>query len=249
MYLSVILPSFNEIKNIQSGVLEEVYSYLLKQDYSFELILSDDGSRDGTVEALQAFAKGKPQVRVLANAHRTKGPTVISGLLVAKGEYRLFSDFDQATPISEVAKLLAQTPKHDVVIGSREGKGASRKKEPFHRHLMGRVFNAAVQSIALPGIWDTQCGFKLFSAQAAKELCPKVVVYGESDQKGAFTGAFDVELLYLAQKFGYSIAEVPVSWKYVKTNRVDPIKDSIHMFIDILRIRLADMQGKYDSKK
>lgn len=245
MYLSVILPSYNEMENIQEGVLDQVFGYLKDQPYEWELLLSDDGSTDGTLHALQDFAKGKKQVRVLDNPHRGKGPTVISGLMKSSGEHRLFSDFDQATPIAEVEQLLAKSKKADVVIGSREGKGATRRKEPFHRHLMGRVFNFVVQVIAIHGIRDTQCGFKLFSADAVEKLCPKIVVYGGGTQQGAFTGAFDVELLYLAQKFGYSLAEVPVQWKYVQTDRVDPIKDSIRMFIDIIRIRMADIMGKY----
>ncbi len=230
MYLSVILPSYNEMSNIKHGVLPGVYSYLKKQSYEWELILSDDGSTDGTTDALLSFAKGKKEVRVVHNAHRGKGPTVISGLLAGTGRWRLFSDFDQATPISEVEKLLDVSKDHDIVIGSREGEGATRKREPFHRH---------------PGISDTQCGFKLFSAQAVETLCPKVVVYRDGARKGAFMGAFDVELLYLASKFGFSIGEVPVQWKYVETKRLDPIKDSIRMFLDLVRIRTTDILGKY----
>lgn len=246
MYLSVILPSYNEMRNVKAGVLSQVYSYLTKQSYDWELVLSDDGSTDGTLEELYAFAQGKKRVTVLANPHRGKGPTVISGLVKSKGEWALFSDFDQATPLSEVEKLIPYTKNgYEVVIGSREIKGAERKKEPIHRHIMGRVFNLIVQSVAIRGFQDTQCGFKLFSRRAVEKLCPKVVVYGGGTRTDAFTGAFDVELLYLAQKFNFKAAEVPVSWKHVKTDRVSPIKDSALMFIDLFRIRMADAMGKY----
>lgn len=246
MYLSVILPSYNEMRNISTGVLPQVFEYLKKQEYSWELILSDDGSTDGTKEELLAFAKGKKQVRVLTNPHRGKGPTVLTALAEARGEYALFSDFDQATPIWEVEKLLLFTKQgFDIVIGSREIAGALRHKEPFHRHLMGKGFNFFVQLFTIRGIKDTQCGFKLFSKMSLQKLLPKVKVYGGGKQEGAYTGAFDVELLFIAKKLGFAIAEVPVHWKYVKTERVDPVKDSVRMLLDLFRIRLADLKGKY----
>lgn len=246
IYLSVILPSYNEIRNIRTGVLTRVFEYLKKQDYDWELILADDGSSDGTTMELVEFAKGKKQVRVLTNPHRGKGPTVLTALSQAKGEYALFTDFDQATPLSEVEKLLPLTKQgYEVVVGSREIAGALRQKEPLHRHLMGKGFNFFVQALTIRGIKDTQCGFKLFSKKALERLLPKVVVYGGGGSEGAYTGAFDVELLFIADKLGIKIAEVPVHWKYVRTQRVDPVKDSVRMLIDLLRIRMADIQGKY----
>ena len=110
---------------------------------------------------------------------------------------------------------------------------------------MGRVFNLFVSLLALRGIQDTQCGFKLFKARVAKDLFSRLVVYGPHPETGAFPGAFDVEALYLAQKSNYKIAEAPVRWKHVKTTRVNPIKDSIRMFFDLLRIRLTDIMGQY----
>lgn len=246
-YLSVIIPSYNEQKNFARNVLDEVIEYLKKQSYSWEVILSDDGSTDGTVEALERFAKNNPGVRVLKNIHAGKGPTVQSGMLAATGEWRLFTDFDQSTPLSEVEKLWQYSKqKYHVVIGSREISGAKRDKEPWYRHLMGRGFNLLVQSLAVPGILDTQCGFKLFSAEATQELFGKMQVYGrQKERSDAFTGAFDVEVLYLAGKFGYAIKEVPIYWFHNETDRVSPIKDSIRMLIDIIKIRLADIQGAY----
>lgn len=250
MDVSVILPSYNEKSNIEDGVLERVYAYLEKTSWEWELLFADDGSSDGTLQLLEEFCTSHPRARVLALPHRGKGPTVLDALQAATGEVRLFTDFDQATPISEIEKLLPFIAKgYDVVIGSREVQGAQRKKEPFHRHLMGRGFNFFVRLFTIGGIADTQCGFKMFTKRAVEMLVPQVVVYAaKGEMRDAFTGAFDVELLYLAKKYGLKIAEVPVIWKYVKTTRVDPIKDSIRMFKDILRIRWADLTGKYRSQ-
>lgn len=246
--LSVIVPAYNEKNNLKRPVLQSMVDYLQKQDYAWELILSDDGSTDGTLKIFREFAKKYDQVKVLANPHRGKGPTVTSGMLLASGQWRLFTDFDQSTPLNEIEKLLGYTQEFDIIIGSREITGALRDKEPFYRHLMGRGFNLIVQLLAVPGFKDTQCGFKLFSAVATEALFPKLHIYGQKQkQKGAFTGAFDVELLFLAKKHGFKVKEVPILWKHFKTDRVNPIKDSYLMFKDIVKIRLADASGKYSN--
>ncbi|HYD35317.1 MAG TPA: dolichyl-phosphate beta-glucosyltransferase [Vitreimonas sp.] len=246
-FLSVVIPSYNERKNLERGVLDEVVNYLKKQSYTWEVILSDDGSSDNTLEHLQAFAKKHAQVRVLDNLHAGKGPTVQSGMLAAQGQWRLFTDFDQSTPLSEVEKLMSYaTQGYEIVIGSREGSGAHRDDEPWYRHLMGRGFNWLVQLLAVPGIYDTQCGFKLLSSEATTELFSRLHVYGRQQERSdAFTGAFDVEMLFLARKFDYQIKEVPILWKHHETDRVSPVKDSLRMLRDILRVRLADLQGHY----
>lgn len=245
-YLSVVIPSYNEQKNLNRGVLDEVIAYLNTQSYEWEIILSDDGSTDGTLEKLRAFAKKHSRVRVLDNSHAGKGPTVTAGMLAARGQWRLFTDFDQSTPLPEVEKLLAFSKTHQVIFGSREIAGAKRDKEPFYRHLMGRVFNLIVRVLAVHGVSDTQCGFKLFSAEATEVLFPKLVVYGVNQKRlDAFTGAFDVELLFLARKCGFALKEVPIFWRHHHTDRVNPIKDSVRMLIDILRIRWVGLLGRY----
>ncbi len=246
-FLSVVIPSYNESKNMESGALNEVVEYLAKQKYSWELILSDDGSTDGTLVLLQQFSQKHAHIKVLHNKHAGKAPTVRSGMLLAKGKWRLFTDFDQSTPISEVEKLFEGTKEgYDVIIGSREMVGALRDAEPWYRRLMGRGFNILVQIIAVPGILDTQCGFKLFSQEATETLFNHLVVYGtDSERSDAFTGAFDVELLFLAIRHGFKIKEVPILWKHAESNRVSPIKDSLRMFRDILRIRFAATRGEY----
>lgn len=247
-HLSVVIPAYNELANFKRGVLEEVENYLLQQKYSWEVIISDDGSTDGSPELFEAFAKTHPGFRVLHNVHAGKGPTVQSGVLAAKGEWRLFTDFDQSTPLSEIEKLWPYAEKnYDVIIGSREIVGAKRDKEPWYRHIMGRGFNMLVQILAIPGILDTQCGFKLFSDTAAETLFRKMVVYGRKQKRAdAFTGAFDVEVLFLALQAEYKIREVPIEWKHFETDRVSPIKDSLRMLRDIIRVRLAAAQHKYD---
>jgi dolichyl-phosphate beta-glucosyltransferase len=246
-YLSVVIPSYNEMENLKNGVLVNVVDYLKKQDYTWEVILTDDGSEDGTLKKLHQFAKKHSRVRVLENIHAGKGPTVKAGMLAAKGEWRLFTDFDQSTPLSEIEKLLPRTEQDfKVIIGSREMVGSIRDEEPWYRHLMGRGFNILVQILAIPGILDTQCGFKLFSADSTKQLFNGLRVYGQQEQRGdAFTGAFDVELLFLAKKQGLKICEVPIEWHHHETDRVDPIKDSLRMLRDIVWIRIADFKGKY----
>lgn len=246
-YLSVVIPSYNEQKNLSRGVLNEVIEYLKARSYSWEVILTDDGSTDGTTQQLQEFATKHSHVRVIENIHAGKGPTVQSGMLQATGQWRLFTDFDQSTPLGEIEKLWPFAEEgYPVIIGSREIKGAIRGKEPWYRHLMGRGFNLLVQVLAVGGIQDTQCGFKLFSADATEKLFGNLSIYGRAKRrKDAFTGAFDVEALYLARKYRLKIKEVPITWHHHETDRVSPIKDSVRMLKDILKIRLADLQGKY----
>lgn len=245
-YLSVIIPAYNEAKNFHRGAINDVLSYLKAQDFSWEVIFSDDGSTDNTVELLNAFAKQHKNVRVISHLHQGKGPTVSAGVLQARGKFRLFTDFDQSTPLEEFDKFRPFVEDgYDIVIGSRAVQGARRKDEPLHRHVMGKGFNVLVQMIAVPGIHDTQCGFKLFSAKAAEDLFPRLRVYRGQRRKDAFTGAFDVELLLLARMFGYSVAEVPVEWNHHETDRVSPLKDSVRMLKDILKIRLTALRGGY----
>lgn len=248
-FLSVIIPAYNELANINRGVLPEILKYLQAQTYSYELILIDDGSTDGTLSALQKFAATEPTVTLFQNQHQGKASAVKTGMLAATGEWRLFTDFDQSTPLPEIEKLLAFTNSYPIIIGSREVPGAIRAQEPLHRHLMGKVFNGLVQFLAVPGIMDTQCGFKLFSATATQQLFPQLYIYGQDKIRAdAFTGAFDVELLFIARRQQLAIKEVPILWQHYHSDRVSPLKDSWRMFKDICRIRWAQWQGHYETQ-
>lgn len=245
-YLSVVVPAYNEEPNFKRDTIDGVPNYLARQNYSSEILIVDDGSEDNTAKLADAFAKKYKNVRIIKNPHQGKAETVKTGVLAAKGELVLFTDFDQATPISEVEKLLAFFPEYDIVIGSRQLPGAKREKEPFYRHLMGLVFNLIVQFIAIRGIWDTQAGFKCFKGSVAKELFKKLRVYGKGKKvKGALVTAFDVELLFIAKKYGYKIKEVPIAWHHVATSRVSPVKDSLRMLRDVIKVRLNDLRGIY----
>lgn len=245
-YLSAVIPAYNEEPNFKKGLLNSVPQYLQKQKYSYEILIIDDGSGDQTARLSFDFAKRYKNVRVIKNPHQGKAQTVKKGVEEASGKHILFTDFDQATPISEIEKLLPFFPLYDIVIGSRQLPGAKRQREPLHRHLMGLVFNIIVQAIAVRGIWDTQAGFKCFKSEVAKDLFSNLKVYGQSHQvKGALVTAFDVELLFIAKKKGYKIKEVPIAWHHVATTRVNPLKDSARMFRDVIKVRLNDIKGVY----
>ncbi len=246
IHLSVVIPAYDEEPNFKKGTIDEVPKYLEKQNYSWEVLIVDDGSDDNTAKLGEAFVKKHKNVRLVKNPHQGKAETVKTGVEQAKGELILFTDFDQATPLTEVEKLLPHFPEFDIVIGSRQLPGAKREKEPFYRHLMGLVFNLLVQFIAVRGIWDTQAGFKCFKADVAKKLFSTLKVYGKGKQvKGALVTAFDVELLFLAKKHGYKIKEVPIIWHHVSTTRVSPVKDSLRMLRDVIKVRLNDLRGIY----
>jgi glycosyltransferase involved in cell wall biosynthesis len=234
--------------NLQKGVLDHVKSFLDKQKYSYEVILVDDGSSDGSAEFIEQFVKENKQFSLIKNAHLGKAGAVTTGILAAKGRYILFTDMDQATPIEEVNKLLSvlEKEKYDVVIGSRN---SVRKGAPFTRILMARgmMFLRSL-IVGLKGISDTQCGFKIFRKEVAKKLFGRLQTlhHGFQQVSGSSVSAgFDVELLYLAQQMGYSIKEVPVSWLYVETRRVNPISDSVRGLLDLLRIKRNALLGKY----
>lgn len=246
-YLCVVIPCFDEMANLQKGVLDKVRRFLDKKKFSYEVIIVDDGSKDGSAELLKEFVKDNARFRLIESSHTGKAGAVTRGVLEAKGEYVLFTDMDQATPIEELDKLLPFFEKeYDIVIGSRNTK---RKGAPWTRLLMARgmmVLRSLL--VGIRGIADTQCGFKMFRRAAAQSLFLKIqrLHSGFQPRSGSSVSAgFDVELLYLAQKFGYKIKEVPVNWLFVESRRVNPLRDSIDGFVDLLKIKLNDIQGKY----
>jgi dolichyl-phosphate beta-glucosyltransferase len=242
-YLSIIIPAYNEERRLPQ-TLQRIRAYLAEQPFRSEVLVVDDGSSDQTV----ALAEAQAGVVVLRRDHRGKGFAVRAGALAARGQYVLLCDADLAVPIEEWPKLESfLTRGYDVVIGSREGMGASREGEPWYRHVMGRVFNGIIHVVALRGIDDTQCGFKALTQAAAQDLFRRVRIYGDNAPvvQGAAVTAYDVELLFLARKRGYRIAEVPVEWHYGTETKVNPLRDSIRNLRDVLRVRLNDWRGVY----
>jgi hypothetical protein len=246
VFLSVVIPCYDEMANLQKGVLDKVKHFLDKKKFPYEVLVVDDGSKDGSTEFIKHFAKENPSFRLIQISHFGKAGAVTKGVLQAKGEFVLFTDMDQATPIEEIDKLLPHFNKYDVVIGSR---GGIRKGAPWTRAIMGTgmIFLWSL-IVGLHGIKDTQCGFKMFRGEVAQKLFPKIdKLHNGFHQVGgsSVSAGFDVELLYLAQQLGYKIKEVPVRWLYVETRRVNPINDSIQGLTELFRIRSNTINGKY----
>jgi glycosyltransferase involved in cell wall biosynthesis len=251
-FLSVVIPTYNEEKRLLE-TLQEVVAYLSKQEYTSEVIVVDDGSTDATPKMARSFIQdhqGQPQIRLIENDHRGKGYTVRTGMLAGAGKYSLFTDADLATQIGEVGKMIgALESGSDIAIGTRQGIGAMRLNEPFHRHVMGRVFNLLVRLISGLNFQDTQCGFKGFRHDVARDLFGRVQLYGADAKQirgGAVTG-FDVEVLYLATEANYRIEEIPVQWEYGAQSKVNPLLDSFRMFRDVIKIRWMIAQGVYEN--
>ena len=244
MKLSVVIPAYNEEKNLKKGVLDEVRSYLEKLNISYEVIIVDDGSTDKTKEIIKKFISQNQNFNLLEVSHGGKAMAVMSGMLKAKGDTVLFTDMDHATPINQLGKFLPNFEEgYDMVIGSRIG----RKGAPFVRKLAAWVFSILRELILGLPFSDTQCGFKAFNKKSIEKIISKIkgewgVVHF---QGGAVNAGFDVELLYLAKKYGFKIAEVEVEWNYVDTERVQVIKDALAAIYDMFRIRINDFKGKY----
>lgn len=247
MKLSVIIPAYNESANLKKNVLEELAEYLDKNIKDYETIIVDDGSSDDTIKLVEDFSKKNSKFKLIKNNHGGKAIAVMTGLLNSKGEIGLFTDMDQATPISEIKKLLPYFEKnYDIVIGSRSG----RKGAPPIRKLMAFGFSLVRTFVLGLPFKDTQCGFKAFSRKSIDSIFPYLLKrwHKHLQKKGAaVNAAFDVETLFLAKKKGFIIKEVTVEWHHVGTERVQVVKDSIEAVIDILKIRANDILGRYNS--
>lgn len=237
MFLSIIIPSYNE-ENRLPDTLEQVGSFLSSQSFSYELLVVNNNSTDRTEEIIQEYAERFPFLRGLFEEQPGKGAAVRCGMLKAQGEYRFMADADLSMPIEELTKFL---PPHlkgiDLAIASREAPGAIRYQEPKIRHLGGRLMNLLIQFLILPGLRDTQCGFKCFSARAAEDLFRHQTLAGWS---------FDIELLSIARKRKYKIQEVPIAWYFQEESKISAVKDALKMLGDILIIRRNFSRGIYD---
>jgi dolichyl-phosphate beta-glucosyltransferase len=237
-YLSIIIPAHNEELRLPD-TLAKIIQFLDDQTYTAEVLIVENGSHDRTAEVAQSFADRHDRVSLLQEPSAGKGLAVKRGMLEAKGDYRFICDADLSMPIEEVNKFLPLlAPAFDIAIASREVPGARRYGEPPLRHIIGRIFNYLVRLITLPGIHDTQCGFKCFRAAVSEALFPQQTIDGWT---------FDVEILFLAQKNGYRIVEIPIPWYFDPGSRVRVMHDSLVMLGDLFRIRLNWISGKYGS--
>lgn len=236
MRLSIIVPAFNEQRRL-GQTIDAVREYVRTQPWDWELRIVDDGSADRTGDIAEAQAAGDARIRVMREPHRGKGGAVKAGLVAAQGDFRFICDADLSMPISEIHRFLPPALENfDVAIASREGPDARRVGEPLYRHAVGRIFNLGVQWLALPGINDSQCGFKMFTAAAVNRIFPRVTVTG---------WAFDVEVLAIARAQGMRIVEVPIEWHYRTESRLSLWRDGAAMFAELLRIRRRAALGTY----
>lgn len=244
MDISIVIPSFNEENNIRTGALSGMVDYLKQQNYSWEIIVVDDGSTDKTAELAEKFAKNYKNVSVLKEPHRGKGGTVIAGMLKAKGDIVIFDDMDQATPIDQLERILPKFKEgYKIVIGSRVG----REGAPIIRKAMAFGFSLLRNLVLRLPYKDTQCGFKAFTKDASLAIFKRLKIFDEKQsQTGASVSAgFDLEILYVARKLKLKVAEVPVVWHHKEGTKVNPIKDSWEGLRDLLKVRINALQGRY----
>lgn len=227
MFLSVIIPAYNEESRIVA-TLEQIVGFMSSQAYTWEVLVVDDGSTDTTGSLVAELAISQPNLRLITLLHRGKGWAVKNGMLEAVGQYRLLCDADLSVSIDQVERFLPpQTGEIDIAVGSRETTGSYRIGEPLRRHIMGRVYNTLVRLLAVPGLADTQCGFKCFQGRIVPELF-------QSQTMDGF--AFDVEILFLATKAGMTLQEVPVEWHFRELSKVSALRDSWLMTLDLMKI-------------
>lgn len=234
--LSIIIPAYDEEERLPSTI-QKILDFVDRQDFDVELLVIDNGSRDRTAAIVREAAREHSNVFLYQEATAGKGLAVRRGMLQAIGEFRFICDADLSMPIDEVLKFLPPRLENiDIAIGSREAPGAVRHDEPLYRHWVGRAFNALVGLIAVRGFKDTQCGFKCFRAAVADDL------FGVQQLDG---WTFDVEVLFIALKRGYSVVEVPINWYFFPSSRIRVFRDSINMFLDLFRIRRNWQEKKY----
>jgi dolichyl-phosphate beta-glucosyltransferase len=234
-HLAVVVPAFNEAGRI-AETLADLQGWLRAQPWAWEIRVVDDGSTDGTADVVEREAHGDARVVLQREPHRGKGGAVRAGLTASRAAYRFICDADLSMPVGELSRFLDAASDAAVVIGSREGQGARRLGEPGIRHLAGRVFNLLVQRLMIPGIEDSQCGFKLFTAAAVETIFPLVRTEG---------WAFDIEVLYIARQHHLRIRELPIEWHYRRQSRLSLVRDGAGMLGELLAIRARAARGVY----
>ncbi|KKS26272.1 MAG: UDP-glucose-undecaprenyl-phosphate glucosyltransferase [Parcubacteria group bacterium GW2011_GWC2_42_6] len=242
-YLSVIIPTRNEEKTIGKTLLS-VDGYLAKQSYSYEIIVLDNNSADKTAAVVEGYQKTMLSLRLEKKNGKGKGEAVKNAMAIAQGQYRLFMDADNATTIDHVEKMLPFFEQgYEVIIGTRDSRDNKLAKQavpqPLYKRLFGDLGNILIQVLVLWGIWDTQCGFKAFSAKAAETIFPKVTMYKWS---------FDIEVLGMAKKLGYRIGIIPVYWINNPDSRVS-MGAYIGVLLDVFKIKWNLITDKYGIRK
>jgi dolichyl-phosphate beta-glucosyltransferase len=234
--VSIVVPAFNEELRIGS-TLDDLVRFLGAQPWRWEVRVVDDGSQDRTCALVEEHARSTAGIVLQREPHRGKGGAVKAGLMAATASYRFICDADLSMPVEELPRFLPpRLTDFDVAIGSREGHGARRIGEPLIRHIAGRIFNYAVQQLTVPGIEDTQCGLKMFTADAVEAIFPQMSVDG---------WAFDIEALCIARARGLRIVEVPIEWHYRRASQLNLLRDGVSMFRELLRIRARARGGAY----
>jgi glycosyltransferase involved in cell wall biosynthesis len=238
-FLSIIIPALNEERRLPLS-LTRIDAYLQKQDYTYEIIVVDNGSTDRTQFVVERFIKEHPYVKFIQLAERGKGRAVKAGMLAATGEYRFICDADLSMPIEEIAYFLPPNDDGaDVLIATREGASANRINEPEYRHLMGRILNFIVKITAIHEFEDTQCGFKMFKGKVADDL------FSVQQMNGI---GFDVELIFIALRRGYKVIDIPITWYYDPDTRMRLFQDSLHILVEIWQIRQNWLKGIYERR-
>ncbi len=226
-FLSVVIPAYNEAERIPT-TLEKVAGFLSTRTYEWEVVVADDGSADATASLVEEWAAREHRVRLVRLQHGGKGWAVKQGMLAARGRYRFMCDADLSMPIEQVDRFLPpRLEGYHIAIGSREVPGSRRIGEPWHRRLMGKVFGLVVRLTVLPGIRDSQCGFKCVEGHTAEALFTDLSLKGFS---------FDVELLVMSRRRGLRLVEVPIDWYYRSQSKVRPLRDAGRMLADVLRL-------------
>ena len=236
-FLSIVIPAHNEETRLPRA-LGQVFAFLENQKYASEVVVVENASSDRTLEVAQKFTPYYPYLRILHEDQSGKGRAIRRGMLEARGEYRFFADVDFSMPVEEISRFLPPACDCDIAIASREAPGAIRYDEPSYRHFTGRVFNFLIRTLVLPGLQDTQCGFKSFRASVAEDIFRFQTLPGWS---------FDVELLAIARLHGYTIAEVGIPWYFNAASKVNILCDSARMFFDLLTIRRNVRRGVYET--
>jgi glycosyltransferase involved in cell wall biosynthesis len=235
--LSIVIPAYNEAHRLPAS-LELARAFLNADGLSAEVLVVDDGSEDGTAAVIEAAQRDWPALKLLRQAHAGKGAAVRLGVAQAVGEQVALADADFSMQITEFRRFMSDAlGDYDIAIASREATGARRYGEPEYRHIMGRIFNRLVQWLLLPGIEDTQCGFKFLRRAVARDIIGQLTIDG---------WGFDVELLYIARQHGYQIREIGVPWRYGSDSRVSPLRDTLTMIRDIGTVWLNSRKGRYD---